>query len=81
LENIIRADNKFFTKNEEYLHAKYHEGVPKKGGSRQVLRLPSLKHTTAYNLDNDLMLEYETNSTRSASNMHTFSPDVRMYTL
>jgi len=26
-----------------------------KGGPRQVLRLPFLKHTTAYNHDNDLI--------------------------
>jgi len=52
--------------------------APEKGDSRQVLRLPSLKHTTLYNLDNDLMWEYETDWTSSASDMHTFSPDVRM---
>jgi len=30
-------------------------GAPEKGGSRQVLCLPSLKYTTVYNLNNDLM--------------------------
>jgi len=49
------------------------------GGSRQVPRLPSLKHTTVYKPDNDLIWEYETDWTRSASSdMRTFSPDVRM---
>jgi len=28
--------------------------------ARQVPRLPSFKHTTAYNPDNDLIREYET---------------------
>jgi len=42
-------------------------------------RLPSLKRTTVYNPDNDLTWEYEAVWTRSASSdMHTFSPDVRM---
>jgi len=53
-----------------------------KGGPRQVPRLPSLKHTTVYNPDNDLIREYETDWTRSASSdMRTFSPDVCMETL
>ena len=53
-------------------------GGPKKGGARQVLRLTSLKYTTVYNPDN-LIWEYETDWTRSASsNMRAFSPDVRM---
>ena len=43
-ENIIWADNKFFTKNEEYIRTKYLEGDP-----RQVSRLPYRKHTTVYN--------------------------------
>jgi len=30
-------------------------GAPEKRGTRQVLRLPSLKHTTVYNPDNDLI--------------------------
>jgi len=48
-------------------------------GRRQVPRLPSLKDTTVYNPDNDLIWEYETDWTRSASSdMCTFSPDVRM---
>jgi len=37
-----------------------------KGGLRQVPRLPSLKHTTVHNPDNDLIWEYETDWTRSA---------------
>jgi len=37
-----------------------------KGGPRQVPRLPSLKHTTVHNPDNDLIWEYETDWTRSA---------------
>jgi len=33
----------------------YIEGAPKnEGGVRQVPRLPSLKHTTVYNLDIDI---------------------------
>jgi len=37
------------------------------------------KHTTAYNPDNDLIWEYETDWTCSASSgMRTFSSDVRM---
>jgi len=53
-----------------------------RGGARQVPRLPSLKHTTVYNPDNDLIWEYETDWTRSATtDMRTFSPDVRMQTL
>ena len=48
------------------------------GGPRQVLRLPSLKHTTVYNPDNDLIWEYETDWTRSAwTDMCTFSMGVR----
>jgi len=44
-----------------------------------VRRLPSPKHTTVYNPDNDLIWGYETDWTRSASSdMRTFSPDVRM---
>ena len=31
-----------------------------KGGSKQVRRLPSPKHTTVYNPDNDLIWGYET---------------------
>ena len=46
-ENIRWADNKFFTKNEEYLHANSLRGALKRGG-QQVPRLPSLKHTTLY---------------------------------
>jgi len=53
-ENIIRANNKFFTKNAEYLRSKY------LGGPRQVPRLTSPKPTTVYNPDNDLIWEYET---------------------
>jgi len=50
-----------------------------KGCPRQVPRLPSLKHTTVYKPDNDLIWEYESGWTRSASsNMRVFSPDVRM---
>jgi len=42
-------------------------------------RLPSLKHTTVYNPDNDLIWEYEIDWTRSISSvMRTFLPDVRM---
>jgi len=49
------------------------------GGPRQVPRLPSLKHTTVYNPDNDLIWDYEADWTRSASSdMRTFSPDLRM---
>jgi len=49
-----------------------------KGSPRQVPRLPSLKHTTVYNPDNDLIWEYETDWTRSASSdMRSFLPDVR----
>jgi len=77
-ENIIWADNKFLTKTEEFYVRNTLMGVPEKGDSRQVLRLPSLKHTNVYNLDNDLMWEYETDLTCSASDMRTFSPDVRM---
>ena len=44
---------------------------PKKGGPRQVPRLPSPKHTTVDNPDSDLIWEYETDWTR----------DVRMSTL
>ena len=36
------------------------------GGPRQVPRLPSLKHITVHNHDNDLIWEYETDWTRSA---------------
>ena len=51
----------------------------KRRGPRKVPRLPSLKHTTLYNPDNDLIWEYETDRTRSASSdMGSFSPDVRM---
>ena len=54
-------------------------GALKKEGPRQVPRLPSFKHTTVYNPDNDLIREYETDWTPSApSDMRTFSPDVRM---
>jgi len=50
-----------------------------KAGPRQVPRLPFLKHTLAYNPDNNRIWEYETDWTRSASSdMRTFSPDVRM---
>jgi len=50
-----------------------------KGDRRQVPRLSSLKHTTVYNPHNDLLWEYETDWTRSASSdMLTFPPDVRM---
>ena len=53
-----------------------------KDGRRQVPRLPSLKHITAYGPDNDLIWEYETDWTRSASSdTRTFSPDARMQTL
>ena len=56
--------------------------VSREGGARQVPRLTSLKHTTVYNPDNDLIWEYETDWTRSATtDMRTFSPDVRMQTL
>ena len=54
----------------------------REGGPRQVPRLSSLKHTAVYNPDNDLIWEYQTDWTRSAScDMRTFSPDVRMQTL
>jgi len=33
----------FFTKNEENLRAKHHEGTPKEWGPRQVPRSPPLK--------------------------------------
>ena len=50
--------------------------------ARNILRgdsLPSRKHTTVSNPENDLIWEYETGWTRSASSdMRTFSPDVRM---
>jgi len=38
------------------------KGAPKtkRGSPRQVPRLPSLKHTTVYNPDNDLISEHET---------------------
>ena len=50
-----------------------------KGGPRQVPRLPSIKHTTVYNPDDDRVWEYETDWTRSAlSDVRTFSPDVLM---
>ena len=58
----------------------FHNTVAK-GGSKQVPRLRSLKHTTVYNPDNDLIWEYETDWTRSASSdtrRATFSPDMRM---
>jgi len=44
-----------------------------KGCPRQVPCLPSLKHTTVYNPDNDLTWEYETDWTRSASSKCVFS--------
>jgi len=48
-------------------------------GPKQVPRLPSLKLIIVYNPDNDRIWEYETGWTHSASSdMHTFSPDVRM---
>jgi len=81
---MIWEDNKFFIKNEEYIiYARNAlRGAPENGGAMQVLRLPSLKHTTAYNPDSDLIWEYETDLTRSDSSvMRTFSPDVRMRTL
>ena len=50
-----------------------------KGGPRQMPRLSSPKQIIVYNHDNDLIWEYETDWTRSASSdMRTFSPDVRM---
>jgi len=61
--------------------ARYHGGyhIQLQRGPGQVLRLPSLKHITVYNPDNDLIWEYETDCTRSASSdMRTFSPAVRM---
>jgi len=59
----------------------FHIAVAKKGLT-QMPRLPSPKHTTVYNPDNDLIWEYETDWTRSISSvMRTFSPDVRMQTL
>ena len=61
--------------------ARYHGGyhIRLQRGPGQVLRLPSLKHITVYNPDNDLIWEYETDCTRSASSdMRTFSPAVRM---
>ena len=54
-------------------------GAPEIGDPSQVLRLPSLIQITVYNPDNDLIWEYETDWTRSASSdMRTFSPDVCM---
>ena len=47
-ENIIWADNKLFTKSEEYLRAKYLEVGPEIRGPKQVLRLPSLLNTSLY---------------------------------
>jgi len=44
-----------------------------KGVPRQVPRLPSLKHITAYNHDNDLIWEYETAWTRSVHPMRVLS--------
>jgi len=53
-------------------------GSPKRGRGR-LPHLPSFKHTTTYNPDNDLIWEYETDWTRStSSDMRTFSPDVHM---
>ena len=46
------------------LKARYFTHYSCKGGPRQVPHFPSLKHTTAYNPDNDLIWEYETNGTR-----------------
>jgi len=71
-------------KNEEFLRSKYVDGGPWKRGegqARQMPRLPSLKHTTVYDPDNDLIWEYETDWRSSSSDMRTFSPDVRMLTL
>jgi len=46
-------------------------------GAQGKLRLPFLKHTTAYNHDNDLIWKYETDWTRSdSSDVRTSSPDV-----
>jgi len=80
-ENIIWADNNYFTKNEEYLRAKYFEGGPWKGeGPRQVPRLPSLKHTTVCNpWQLSYMRIWNRLNTFSASfDMRTLSLDVRM---
>jgi len=61
------------------LKARYFTHYSCKGGPSQVPRLPSLKRTTADNSDTDLIWEFETDWTRSASSgMRTFSPDVRM---
>jgi len=62
------------------IYARNALGSPDRG-AREVLRLPSLKHTTVYNPDNDLIWEYETDWTHSASSdMPTFYPNVRMHT-
>jgi len=77
-ENIIRADNKRFTKSGEYLHTKYLEGGPLNRGPKVSASL-AFPHIAVYNPENDLIWEYETDGTRSASSdMHTFSPDVSM---
>jgi len=53
--------------------------LPSVAGGKCLVCLPLLKHTTAYNPDNDLVWEYETDWTLSASSdMSTFSPNVRM---
>ena len=53
-----------------------------KRAPRQVPRLPSLKRTTGYSPDNDLILQYETDWTQpTSSDMRTFSLDVRMQAL
>jgi len=67
----------FFTKNQKYLRL---AGARWKEGPGQVLRLPSPKYSSVYNPDNDLIWEYETDwtRTRTASDMRTFLPDVRM---
>jgi len=79
-QNIIWADNKFATKNEEYLRAKYLERAPKKGAWCKCLACLPL-NTPLYIILTMIFsyIRYETDWTRSASSdMRTFSPDVRM---
>jgi len=53
--------------------------LPRVAGGKCLACLPLLKHTSVYNPDNDLIWEYDTDWTLSASSdMSTFSPNLRM---